>query len=127
MKKIILAGLILSVTFTAQAISEGYRKQLDKFGCTQMNDGHGCDIHKTKAQNQAAAAKAKPVAIGEVRGDAETILGMRANVALDYLLNHKYQPYGESDYVKGKWMIRVVIDKNKDYQVVNAQILPFSQ
>lgn len=42
----------------AHAISAKYREQLERPGCTQMTDGTTCDIHKTKAENAAAAQHA---------------------------------------------------------------------
>lgn len=42
----------------AHAISAKYREQLERSGCTQMTDGITCDIHKTKAENAAAAQQA---------------------------------------------------------------------
>lgn len=61
MKKTIAMAILAATTlagFTtlpAHAISEAYRAQLERSGCTQLTDGNGCDIHKSKAQNQAAA------------------------------------------------------------------------
>ncbi|EIP9221069.1 hypothetical protein LT875_002516 [Salmonella enterica] len=60
MKKLITLAAVISLAFTtfnAAAISAKYRAQLERSGCTQMTDGNGCDIHKTKAQNAAAAKK----------------------------------------------------------------------
>jgi hypothetical protein len=61
---------------SAFAISEKYRQQLERSGCTQISEGQGCDIRKTKAENakagfvneaaaappKAGAAPAKPYA-----------------------------------------------------------------
>lgn len=59
MKKalITLAVFAAVAASPAHAISEKYRQQLERSGCTQMTDGNGCDIHKTKAQNAAAASE----------------------------------------------------------------------
>lgn len=51
--------LTLATAAPAHAISAAYRAKLERSGCTQLTDGNGCDIHKTKAQNEAAAKKAK--------------------------------------------------------------------
>lgn len=51
---ILAASTLAGFTSTpAHAISEAYRAQLERSGCTQLTDGNGCDIHKSKAQNQA--------------------------------------------------------------------------
>jgi hypothetical protein len=47
--------LALVAAAPAHAISAKYREQLERSGCTQMTDGTTCDIHKTKAENAAAA------------------------------------------------------------------------
>lgn len=57
MKKTLITLAVLAAVSVspAHAISDKYRTQLERSGCTQATDGHGCDIHKTKAQNAAAA------------------------------------------------------------------------
>ena len=50
--------LALVAAAPAHAISAKYREQLERSGCTQMTDGTTCDIHKTKAENAAAAQQA---------------------------------------------------------------------
>lgn len=50
--------LALVAAAPAHAISAKYREQLERPGCTQMTDGNTCDIHKTKAENAAAAQHA---------------------------------------------------------------------
>lgn len=56
MNKILLPTLamLLLVQSPAHAISDKYRKQLEKSGCTQMSEMQGCDIHKSKAENAKA-------------------------------------------------------------------------
>ncbi|ENQ1546097.1 hypothetical protein ACEOHC_003909 [Salmonella enterica] len=61
MKKLITLAAVISLafaSFNASAISAKYRAQLERSGCNEINAGHECDIHKTKAQNEAAAKKA---------------------------------------------------------------------
>ncbi|VTM50956.1 Uncharacterised protein [Klebsiella pneumoniae] len=50
--------LALVAAAPAHAISAKYREQLERSGCTQLTDGITCDIHKTKAENAAAAQQA---------------------------------------------------------------------
>ena len=47
----ILAASAL-IGLNAQAIDSKYRAKLEKSGCTQVSEMQGCDINKTKAQNQ---------------------------------------------------------------------------
>lgn len=59
MKKTALAVITLALVATApaHAINAKYRAQLERSGCTEMNAGTTCDIHKTKAQNAAVIQK----------------------------------------------------------------------
>lgn len=47
---------IFTAIMPAHAISEAYRHQLDSSGCTQMNEGFGCDIHNAKKENMKFSA-----------------------------------------------------------------------
>ena len=112
----------------AHAISEGYRNQLIKSGCTQMTDGNGCDIHKTKAQNEAAEKKALKYSqsLDQISSEADSVVGKRANLANDYLFDKGWRTCGADEMCKGKWKLRMVVDKKQDYKVVNSQIMPNS-
>lgn len=62
-----LTILVLSVQSSAFAINAKYAQQLERSGCTQISEGQGCDITKTKADNAKAgfvneAATATPKA-----------------------------------------------------------------
>jgi hypothetical protein len=47
----IAVGVSLLLATSAQAINATYRKQLERSGCTQMSEMHGCDITQSKAEN----------------------------------------------------------------------------
>ncbi len=47
-------GLALVAGTSAHAISDKYRQQLERSGCTQASELQGCDINKTKAENAKA-------------------------------------------------------------------------
>lgn len=70
MKKLIISALALSVLASAPAlaISASYRAQLERSGCTMETDGKTCDIHKTKAQNQAMQHRASTFATEDILG-----------------------------------------------------------
>lgn len=55
MKKslVLLMGLAVLAS-PAYAINAKYRQQLEQSGCTQVSEGQGCDIHKSKAENAKA-------------------------------------------------------------------------
>ncbi|MEX3020011.1 hypothetical protein AB4K05_10485 [Kluyvera sp. STS39-E] len=110
----------------AHAISEGYRKQLEKSGCSQMTDGNGCDVHKTKAQNQAAEKRMAKYSqsLDQISSEADSVVGHRFNEANDYLRSMGWRTCGENEMCKGKWKLRMMVDKAQDYKVVNAQIMP---
>ena len=48
------AALGLLMQAPAFAIDAKYRQKLERSGCTQMSEGQGCDINKTKAENAKA-------------------------------------------------------------------------
>lgn len=53
--KLVLSSMIATCALlglNAQAIDSKYRAKLEKSGCTQVSELQGCDINKTKAQNQ---------------------------------------------------------------------------
>lgn len=86
-EKIILSTITLALIAAsiapASAINSKYRSQLLASGCTQITAGNGtCDIHKTKAQNAAAAApKAKDDHAAKLRALGEDLLGEKASTA----------------------------------------------
>lgn len=49
----------LLMTTASHAINAEYAKKLERSGCTQISEGQGCDINKTKAENAKAAAPAQ--------------------------------------------------------------------
>ncbi|MGK3122870.1 hypothetical protein ACCY16_01940 [Candidatus Pantoea formicae] len=51
---IALTAVLLFAASNAFAISQAFRLQLERSGCTQQTAGNGCDIRKSKAQNKAA-------------------------------------------------------------------------
>ncbi len=55
-----LAVLLLPVLLAsqAQAIDPRYARQLERSGCTQMSEQQGCDIHRSRAENERAGFKA---------------------------------------------------------------------
>ena len=101
----------------AHAISEGYRNQLIKSGCTQMTDG-----------NEAAEKKALKYSqsLDQISSEADSVVGKRANLANDYLFDKGWRTCGADEMCKGKWKLRMVVDKKQDYKVVNSQIMPNS-
>lgn len=130
MKKKILATLALAAITAApaHAISEKYRQQLIRSGCTQVTEANGtCDIHKTKAQNQAYAPKAptspkltEKQNVGEVRGQAEDVLGMKIAAATSYLLDHGWSEPKNNEWMKYGHTLRLMPENGV---VVNAQLI----
>ncbi|POT56093.1 hypothetical protein C3432_19130 [Citrobacter amalonaticus] len=60
MKKMtpVVAFAALLVACNANAISSGYRAQLERSGCTQVTEADGtCDIHKTAAGNGVSPSR----------------------------------------------------------------------
>ncbi len=133
MKKVIISALTLAAMMVApaHAISDKYRAQLERSGCTQLTDGNGCDIHKTKAQNAAAAAKNAPKAVAtpaltakqqysQIIGEAESVLKMQSDTAKDYLVKKGWRHQSNGDWSKAGHQLRLV---EEDGVVKNAQIV----
>lgn len=53
-KLVTVLALALLAHTSAHAISDKYRQQLERSGCTQVTEAQGCDIHKSKAENAKA-------------------------------------------------------------------------
>lgn len=114
---VVLAVTLAGLAFNANAISAGYRAQLERSGCTQVTDGHGCDIHKTKAQNQKAGGG--KTSLRAVSAYTESMIGADIGNAADALLADGWKA-NQGDWFKGGHQIRLVVEAGK---VVNAQVL----
>ncbi|MBJ3813906.1 hypothetical protein F9C28_02900 [Shimwellia pseudoproteus] len=93
-------AVLLASSFNASAISEAYRKQLARSGCTQLTDGNGCDSHKTRAENfppKNSTAPATPA--------ATAMSGPAAGVAhdLDKKVVGKYQGQAVDAMITDGW------------------------
>lgn len=89
--KIALLTLLCSVAITpAHAISAHYRAQLERSGCTQVTDGHGCDIHKTKEQNKKAISSQE--ARLTLEAEAYRVVDKPISDGAEYLLSKDWKP-----------------------------------
>lgn len=129
MKKIMFSALAFAVVAAApaHAINAKYREQLIRSGCTQVTEGVTCDINKTKAQNAANAGQPLPktapkptTAYGQIVGEAESILGLKAIAAEEYLVERGWRQQSNGDWAKSGHLLRIVEDKGF---VRNAQIV----
>lgn len=105
--------LVILTASPAHAISEKYRSQLERSGCTQVTDGHGCDIHKTRAQNAASAAKhalSPKQQHGQIVGETETILAMKGIAAEEYLVEKGWKQQSSSQWTKAGHVLNIVED-----------------
>ena len=50
--------LLALLAAPAQAIDPDYARQLERSGCTQMSELQGCDIRRSRAENERAGFKA---------------------------------------------------------------------
>ena len=105
--------LVIMNTSPVHAISETYRSQLERSGCTQVTDGHGCDIHKTGVQNAASAAKpalSPEQQHGQIVGEAETILAMKGIAAEEYLVEKGWKQQSSGKWIKAGYVLSIVED-----------------
>lgn len=88
MKKLIAFAIVAAIhSSPALAINAQYRAQLERSGCTEMNAGTTCDIHKTVEQNERNArrhggnnspdvirAHLNQMVVGSFRGEAVDVM-----------------------------------------------------
>ncbi|MCP2233043.1 MULTISPECIES: hypothetical protein [Erwinia] len=101
-KKAVLAALAITVFIQspAHAISEKYRQQLERSGCTQQSELQGCDIHKSKQQNARAGFSDKTM-----QGAANGLTAFAGNYIASQKNGGKVAEIhieGDSVYVDGK-------------------------
>lgn len=89
MKKLLLAVLVIA-SLPAHAINAHYREQLERSGCTQVTDGHGCDIHKTKEQNKKAISSQE--ARLALEAEAYRVVDKPISDGAEYLLSKDWKP-----------------------------------
>lgn len=115
MKKIIYSVLALAIVATgpAHAINAKYRAQLEHSGCTQESINYGCDIHKTKIQNEKLSRLPKTKAGEEQRAwMEENALGANINELADTLLAKGWKPY-QGEWLKGDKHLQLTVANEK--------------
>ncbi|WP_336219329.1 hypothetical protein [Citrobacter amalonaticus] len=115
MNKITLAVIVALfaapfVVPEAHAINAHYRDQLIRSGCTQVTEANGtCDIHKTKAQNEARFAT--DPAVKERREIQafinDSLLGSSIQDANSALENYGFHPVDAGIFGKGAYRIHL--------------------
>lgn len=119
-KIILLIGLTTMAALSpAHAISEKYRQQLERSGCTQITDGNGCDITKTKAENMKSAPASNNKELEEFLHDS--VVGQKTDDAYEALQGYGYESTTPGTWKKGN--ITVVLDIKND-MVKYATIMP---
>lgn len=110
---LIISGLTLITIFAspAHAISEKYKQQLERSGCTQVTDGNGCDITKTKAENMKTMPQSELNELTEFLHDS--VIGQKTDVAYDALTGYGYEGTEPGVWKKGKTTI--VLDIQNDH------------
>jgi hypothetical protein len=107
----------------AHAISASYRAKLERSGCTQVTEGNGtCDIHKTKAQNQARFAT-DPVIKERHEINAfleDSVIGKSTDDAYKALSKHGFNNPEPLTWVKGK--NKILVDVNSNSIVIAATL-----
>ena len=126
MKGKIIFGLLLVAALvdnTALAISQSYRAQLERSGCTQVTDDNGCDIHKSRAENERNERRLQQRhgnSLDQLSSEIDTIIGADYGDAVNYLYEHGWRSAGLETYKKAGWKMRVIIQSGK---IANAQII----
>ncbi len=113
------AALVILFTvpaFNASAISASYARQLDRSGCTQATDGHGCDIHKTKAQNRAEEQRVQKKhgqSLDQISSEVDSLMGMESTEIYDYLMRNGWTHTGYGEWSKGQFKVHYLVEGGK--------------
>lgn len=83
----------------AHAINAHYRAQLEASGCTQLDEGVTCDLHKTKAQNAEHQAKTEEIKV---------MIGQPIADAAERLLAEGWKP-NEGHWYQGDKMLNLLV------------------
>lgn len=117
----LLLGTFIGTTTPAHAISAAYRQQLERSGCTQATDGNGCDIHKTKAQNRAAASGSEPAILSTAKVTEildRALAGKSLDAAVKILLGAGWQQDSQDGLAFYKESYKAALDINQRNDVV---------
>ncbi len=131
-KKIMMVATTLMVggifSFPASAISEAYRAQLEKSGCTQVSESNGtCDPTLTHKQNQHAQAQ------NGVKDDSQEnrdlarsidsdIAGKYQGQAVDYMRVTGWKPLNEEQTRWKKSGHTAEFDMNSEGKVMGVVV-----
>lgn len=119
-KLLFLIGLTTMATLSpAHAITEKYRQQLERSGCTQITDGNGCDITKTKSENMKSAPVNDKKELEEFLHDS--VVDQKTDDAYQALQGYGYESTKPGIWEKEK--VTVVLDIKND-MIKSATILP---
>lgn len=124
MNKVTIAVIIAFFTFpvlipNANAINANYRAQLERSGCTEMNAGITCDIHKTKAQNQKQAQSSAGKERAKLNAFLEeSVLEKSTDDAYEALGDYGFTNPEPLKWVKGHYLLTLQInDKGEVFYV----------
>lgn len=118
-KIIFITGMIILSVSPAHAISEKYRQQLARSGCTQLTDRNGCDITKTKSENMRSSSTSDKKEIEEFLRDS--VINQKTDDAYQALQGYGYESTAPGTWKKGSTTI--VLDIKND-RIKYATVLP---
>lgn len=99
----ICIGMIVLSTMPVHAISQKYRQQLERSGCTQMTDGNGCDITKTKSENIPGKISKERKELTEFLRDS--VVGQKADDAFEALKGYGYSSSSPDVWSKSEFTV----------------------
>lgn len=121
-KALLLSGTVLIAILSspAHAISEKYRQQLEHSGCTQLTDGNGCDIKKSKAENMKIMSTPDKQELTEFLRDS--VVDQKTDNAYQALAGYGYEATVPGEWKKGNSVI--ILDIQNDI-IKHATIKPW--
>ncbi|MGB7803610.1 MAG: hypothetical protein WBL83_21180 [Buttiauxella sp.] len=107
---ITLTTLFALLSMPAHAISEKYRQQLERSGCTQLTDGNGCDINKSKAENMRSTDATERQELTSFLRDS--VVAQKTDAAYEALTGYGFQNTAPAVWKKGKLTVDLDIQSD---------------
>lgn len=116
--KLITLALASLYVLPVHAISSQYSQKLDRSGCTELTDGNGCDINKTKEENGISSGKSENKETKEIKEFIKySVMNQKTDDAYNALEGYGWESTQPSTWVKGKYTL--VLDIQNDV-IVNT-------
>lgn len=114
-KNLKLISLVLASFYVlpVHAIDSKYSQKLDRSGCTELTDGNGCDINKTKEENGISSGKNGSKETREIKEFIKySVVNQKVDDAYNALEGYGWESTQPSTWVKGKYTLMLDIQND---------------